>query len=231
VNVSGRRTPARLPTKEQLFNGFRSFGSAKLVVAGLGLMVTLGVATDASAAARNPPQLERPDGGGNVALVIAAQQTRILPFSMATTKPLTAKEQRWMTKEMALLDDEMDATGDLQDLFTEAGDDPYLMFDPAWNAKVEAVLHVFVVVDHKQHALRAPTRRTRSIDRQFDKMFGEASVAGSDLRLFLTTYDSDYADSAGTHLTNAGKAAHKGTVLIGRLKGNDTTLDSMDNTL
>lgn len=166
---------------------------AKMLILASALVATLGVATNAAAA-------------GSPA-----------PMSVATTArahPLGPKEQRWFDTEQDLLSDEMAATTDYGDLLTQAGDDPSLLFDPTWIAELTDVLDTFDRVHAKQQHLNAPTRRTKKIERQFDTMFAEAAASGSDMRLFLATYDVDYLYSATDHITTATAAAQQVTDLI-----------------
>lgn len=146
----------------------------------------------------------------------------------AKPHPLGPKEERFIDKEAALLQRDLDASTTYGELLTEAGDDTYVIFDSSWTAQVYDVLDEFDAVNAAQVHVHAPTKRTKKIERQYDTMFRETAASAADMRLFLDTYDVAYLNSSSAHITKATTAAHRVTVLTEALTdevvGNDHTL-------
>jgi len=154
----------------------------------------------------------------------------LAPVTNASTllpSSVTAREQKWLEQELAINHDASSATDDLSALFDEAGDDATVIYDADWFSGVTDVADQFDAIYARQMKLKAPTTRTKRIERQIDRQYREMTLAMDDLRLFVATYDVDYLTSASGHIETATKATERATALTKKLDPNyDPTEDS-----
>ena len=130
---------------------------------------------------------------------------------------LTTAEQAWIDQLAVLLPLAGETLGILGELFTLAGADPLLLFDPQWQTVTAGALVNMETAAKELDAITAPTERTRRVQRTVDAMAREMHRAVEDVVAGIDELDVDRLTQANAHMERIGTLAAQGTDQIEEL--------------